>query len=264
MLRRRIWGLLAAVLLAALLLDARADFGANEPTLFPGSFPTAQTLREGEYFFAPPPWGWFAYGAAPRLTLGLDYPALLFGYPAAWARYRFYDSGRLSSAIELYGVLWTQTRDDDRQTDFRVRQKGYQAWAHLNNTVRISERWRIHVYAGANYADEQDYLPLGASNFTPSYYSRHFNLDSGAAVEYRLSTRVRMYVSYSSGNTFYFIDQVAMKSLATWSFLFAPWTDSRRAILRNLRFDLNALWVRVPDADYQASLPLPLYPTVYW
>ena len=254
--------------LSALILTVplhAGGFGLKEPTIYPAGFPTAETLRKGEWMFAPPPWGWVAYGANDRWTLAWDYPAALFGYIGFMTRIKGVSNERWKSSLEFYIFGIPTDLNDDRQDGFRVvHGKGWQGWAHWNNSLTIAEPVRLHLYAGANYKHRQEYQPRGSAVFEPTIYRRHVNTDAGIDLELRLRPWVRMHTGYQYGNTFYFIDQVAMKSLWIWSFHFAPLTNHRLGILRNLRFSLNALWVSVPDANYKDSLPVPLYPVAYW
>ena len=257
--------LILFLLLSLRTAPAYAEFERDEPLLFPAGFSSADTLRPHEWLLAPPPWGWLAYGATPRLTIGWDYPATLMGFPAGMIRYQFSPSEtRAHYSVELYGALYTKDHTDSRSKGFKVEQHGTQDWIRLERTARLSERWRWHLYAGVNYATYQRYEPNTEAQFEPVTYEKHFSPDLGAAVEWDAKPWMRVHLNYTYGNTFYFVDQVAMKRMAAGTLHFAPFSGDHNGFLRGLRFDLNALYLHVPVAKYTEVLPLPLYPTIYW
>jgi hypothetical protein len=257
----KIWKLLLIVCLT----PACATFDRAEPLLYPGGFPTADTLRDDEWQLAPPPWGWVAYGVTPRLTVGWDYPATLMGYPAGLVRYQFgSENPDVRYAVELYGAVFTRDHTDSRNDAFMLERNGTQDWIHFERTARLSERWRWHLYGGLNYASFQRYVPHKGEQFEPVTYEHHVSPDFGVALQWDALRAMKVHVNYTYGNTLYFVDQVALKRLAAATLHFAPFSQNRAAVLRNLRFDLSALHVNVPIAKYRETLPLPLYPTVYW
>jgi hypothetical protein len=50
----------------------------------------------------------------------------------------------------------------------------------------------------------------------------------------------------------------------TYGLRLIPFRGSGAGFLRNMRLELNALSVQFKDADEQRSLPIPLFPVVYW
>jgi len=256
------------ILSVALLLlptISRAAFDSNEPLLFPGGYSTADVLRVHEWLVAPPPWGWLAYGATSRLTLMWDYPATLFGYPAAMVRYQLpTEDPEVHYAIEVYGLIFGKDRTDSRSKGYRIDQRSTQDWVHLERSARLSSDWRWHAYVGANYATYQKYSPNEEATFDPVVYHRKMTPDFGTALEWDAKPWMKVHLNYTYGNTFVFVDQVGHKHMIVGSLLFAPFSKDHAAILRNLRFDLSAIYVNVPTAHYSYTLPVPVYPTVYW
>jgi len=244
---------------------AWAAFDPQEPLLYPGGFPTADVLRPHEWLVAPPPWGWLAYGATEHLTLGWDYPATLLGYPAGFIRYQLpSESTDVHYAIEGYGVLFAKDLTDSRSAGYRIDQHGTQDWIHLERSARLSEDWRWHAYIGLNYATYQRYYPNEKAQFDPVVYRDRGTPDAGVALEWDARPWMKIHLNYTYGNTFVFVDQVGQKHMIVGTLQFAPFSSKRAAFLRNLRFDLSALYVAVPTAHYQYSLPVPIYPTLYW
>ena len=261
----RRWKSLGIGFLSLSLGTACATFDRTEPLLYPGGFPTADTLRSHEWLVAPPPWGWVAYGATSRLTVAWDYPATLYGFPAGLIRYQFpTDNANVHYAVEFYGAVFTKDHTDSRSKAFKLERHGTQDWIHVERTARLSDRWRWHLYGGANYATYQRYVPNETVQFEPVTYTNHFSPDFGTALQWDALPSMKVHLNYTYGNTLFFVDQVALKRMAVGTLHFAPFSDRRAGILKNLRFDLSALYVHVPPADYQDILPLPLYPTVYW
>ncbi len=252
-------------LLSLWLGTAHGEFGPEEPLLYPGGFSTADVLRKHEWVLAPPPVGWVAYGATRHLTLAWDYPAALFGYPAGLVRYQLGSEGSdVHYALELYGVIWTKDNIDSRSPGYLLEHRGGQGWIRLAQTWRLSKAWRWHLYGGANYAAYERYSPNTKLQFPPLTYRNDKTLDLGGALEWDVRPRMKIHLNYVYGNTFVFVDQVPRKYMVVGTLHFAPFSSRRTAILRNLRFDLNALYVDVPPAHYHQVLPFPIFPTLYW
>jgi hypothetical protein len=245
--------------------ECLAEFEAGEPLLYPGGFSTADALRDSEWLLGPPPFGWVAYGVTDRLTVAWDWPAATVGAPAGFVRYQFPRGSHATKyALETYAVRFPDEHEDDRVDEFEVIHTGYQAWIRLMCSTRVGDRWRIHLYAGANYKQDQTYAPNKTKQFEETRYRGHWNPDAGVAVEWNVLPWMKIHANAVYGNTFVFVDQVAMKWMMTGTVHFAPFSAKRTWILRSLRVDLNAFNVRVPDARYHETLPIPIYPTVYW
>ena len=259
------WRTLGVILVSLMVGTACASFKKDEPLLFPAGLPTADALRNGEWMIAPPPWGWMAYGLTDRLTVGWDYPVALLGYPAGLVRYQFpFGTPNMRFAGEFYFLGFPKELVDDRSPGYQLVHRGTQSWFHLQHTSRLSEKWRWHIYAGSTYATYQHYLPNKEAQFEPVLYEKHSSPDWGTGIQWDARPGMKVHVNYSFGNTLYFVDQVALKHLFVYTLHFAPFSESKPAILRNLRFDLSSITSNVPVAQYQVSLPLPVYPTVYW
>jgi hypothetical protein len=167
-------------------------------------------------------------------------------------------------ALEFYGAVFTHEHTDTRNSAFKLRRHGTQDWIHLERTQRFSDRWKWHLYAGTNYATSQTYLPSEKVQFEAVTYENHFSPNVGAAMEWDALPSMKVHFNYTYGNSLYFVDQVALKHLAAATLHFAPFSTDRGAFLRNLRIELSALHVNVPIAQYRETLPLPIYPTIYW
>jgi len=246
--------------------EARAEFSPQEPLLYPAGFPTADELRPGEWLLAPPPWGWVAVGLPGETTLALDYPAALFGVPGALVRVGL-SRGRSAwqVALEGYGAYFVHTRDDNRTGVYLLQHHGVQSWLHINASATLTDRVRIHAYAGANYAYFERYAPWGTGpDFGESVFHNGVTPMGGVDVEVRANSWLMVHLNALYGNSFVYVDQVARKQMAVLSLLAAPFPKDWIGVLSRSRIELAAFWVRVPDAHYRALLPLPLYPSLYW
>ncbi|HYR42610.1 MAG TPA: hypothetical protein VER98_06290 [Terriglobia bacterium] len=247
------------------LPTGEAQFGPEEPLLMPGGLSTADTLRRKEWLLAPPPWGWVAYGATSQLTIAWDYPAALFGFPAGFIRYQLPGrSDKTHFAAEFYAISFGKSHTDERSNGYRLEHRGMQSWVRLENSSQLSANWRLHLYAGGNYAEYQRYFPHKEVQFPEAVYEQYWSPDAGAALEWSPRPKVKVHLNYAYGNTFSFVDQVALKRMVVGQLHFAPFGPQRSAFLRNMRLDLSAIYVNVPIARYRRSLPIPIYPTMYW
>jgi hypothetical protein len=254
-----------AFLFAACFGTACASIPRAQPLIYPAGFPTGEALRDGEWLLAPPPWGWVAAGVTDQLTIGWDYPATLFGYPAGLVRYQIPTGDTAPKlAVEAYGVWFSKPHTDERQSGFKLERHGTQDWLHVQTSVPLSDNWKAHAYGGFNYATFQRYLPHEGVQFEPVTYENHISPDYGFGLQWYARPSMMISGNYTYGNTLYFVDQVALKKMFVASLLFAPFARSDNGFLRNLRVDLSAMYVNVPVAQYEESLPLPLFPTVYW
>ena len=261
---RRVSSRLLVLAALASVLSGCGSFRQNEPLLYPAGLPTADTLNGGEWMLAPPPWGWVAYGATDRLTIAWDYPVALLGYPAGLARYRFLGGERAALAAEFYYLGFPKELNDDRSPGYQLLHRGVQTWFHVQHTSRLSDSWRWHIYAGNTYATYQKYSPHKEALFAPVLFEKKNSGDFGTGIQWDAKPGLKVHVNYSYGNTLLFVDQVALKHLFVYTLHFAPFSENRSGILRNLRFDLNSIYSKVPVANYDISVPLPVYPTVYW
>lgn len=243
---------------------AFADFETEEPLIYPSGMGTAETLRDSEWHVAPPPWGWIAYGAHPRFMVALDYPAALFGIPAALLRFKFFNGQDTKFALEGYGAYWSYDYKDKRQKEYLVEHKYGTEWLRLNWSQKVSENWRFHLYGGANFSDYEKYAPNEKDVFNPIIYENSWSPTYGLDIEWKLAAWVYLHVAYSYGNTFYNVDQVSRKHLAAYTFAMAPFSNTWWGFFSKMRIELTALYAKVEPSNSEYKLPIPLLPYVYW
>jgi hypothetical protein len=239
---------------------ASAEFREKEAVIYPAGFPTADVLEKTETVFAPH--GWISLGLTPRLTATVDWLTTIFGVPAGAVRYQAPGEGGGRWAAELYGLYAPRTVDTDRDDDFKVKHKGGISWLHVIRTTAISERTRLHVYAGASYLRDVAYLPKDE----PFLPNRHVNLwtpDAGVAIERSVNRALKLNLNAYHGNSFYYFDQDARKFVMTYGVYWSPFSSRRHPLLANVRLEVNGYWVYIRDADYHA-FSVPFFPILTW
>lgn len=248
-------------------LPALANFDSDEALIYPSGFGTTDTLKAKQWYLAPPPWGWMAYGATPSLTVSFDYPAALFGVGAAMTRWKLpFSTGPMQYSVELYGAQFPKDFKDERKEEYTIRHDGFVGWLRAQTTYRLSSDFRFHAFVGPDYVSRQVHVTgrKAKVNFAPQEYSGHWTLSYGADIEFRATPWMFIHANYSKGNTFLFVDQVPYKDIFAYSFSFAPFPTTSHGFFSRMRVELHAIWVSAPQVGYYEALPLPLYPTLYW
>jgi hypothetical protein len=246
--------------------DSKADFRKDEANIYPSGTPTADTLKSSEWYLAPIPWGWLAYGLTDKLTIAWDYPATILGLPSGLVRYQLPGSSKnMGWALDLYGISWgSKTFEQKRAKEFIVDYRGGQYWIHLNWSLRIFDWLRLNTYGGATHTDYHKFRPNETAQFQEKLYEDAWSPDYGASLEFDISSWLKFHVNSTVGNTFLYVDQIVYKKLAAGTFQLAPFSSQATGILKNLRLELSAMYVEIPDAQYKYTLPLPLFPYLYW
>jgi hypothetical protein len=238
----------------------------TEPLLHSAGAPTADVLRKhGNYFNI---WGWGAYGINNKLTFIYDWLVMLAGIPVGFLRYQLPSpTPDFSYALELYGVSFKRFDEDlrSRHNDkFEVYQKGWQGWAHLNTTYRISSKLRTHISAGTTYDTYQRYKPKEKAKFTgDKIYKNYYMFDLAAGFDYLYRKKLRISANYIQGNQEYIYDQDPHKWAIQAGIGLAPFINSTHGILRNMRIELWGYFVKFPDLHYKEFLP-PIWPLISW
>lgn len=244
-----------------------AEYGKDEPLLYLTGSPTADTLRQGEITFGPPWGGWIAVGLNEHVTFGWDYPASLFaGVPAFLLRASPFDNASaFKISFEVYGNNWGSSWQDKRSDHFLLEHRGTSGWAHLLLAWRFAERFRFHLYGGANYAQYQSYSQNKGSTFATSVFENAITPNYGATLQWDMNSWLKLSVNAMSGNSFYYVDQVTRKNMIVYSFDMAPFSKNAIGILRTFRLELSAMWLWMPVAgNYYTSVGVPIFPAMYW
>ena len=251
------------------LQNAQADFDDKEALIYPAGFPTADTLKSGEWYVAFPSWGWFAYGLSQDVTFAFDYPLLMFaGIPGGLLRFNTpFSSDNFRLGLELYGAHFYNGFEDKRNPQYTVVHGGFVGWARLTSSIRLSDSVRIHAYAGPDYVSHQIHKPGTNPErgvFEEQRYSGRWTPSLGFGIEWKMADWIFFHANATRGNTFFYVDQVPYKDLVAYSFHMAPFPDSWFGILRRMRLEFTALWVEAPQMNLSSRLPLPLHAYVYW
>ena len=253
----------ALILFFLTALTAQAEFRPEEAVLYPAGSSSADVLKKSEIFFAPQ--GWVAYGLTDRWTLAWDWFLVFGGIPALQTRYALNgNTSHTRISLEAYSVYFPKDIPDKRDKEFIVNHRGGGGinYARLNLTQDFTERLRLHLYTGATSSDFEEFEPREEPMFEKKTYSSFVVPDYGLTFEYKVNSWLKVNLNASSGNTFVLFDQIAHKSMAVLGLYFAPFARERTGFLSNMRFELNAIAVRIPDADYKKFYPI--YPVLSW
>lgn len=244
----------------------RQGFDEKEPLLYPGGFPTSDSLRDEEWLFAPQ--GWMSYGLNGRTTLMVDWLVTIFGIPAGYLRHQLPFKGKTTHALEVYGVRFGDKIKGEDIYDFDdeiiIEQRGWQAWLHWNTTTRLGNRWRWHNFAGFTYDTYQRYAPEAEPSFTEKVHTNYFSPDVGTALEWTVGPRLKLHANFIYGNTLYFFDQNTYKYLAVYTIHTAPFPRDWWPVFSRVRLEFNALFGGIPGANYHFAVPVPYYMVFLW
>lgn len=269
--RPAIWILLLAL---APALWATEPSLRTEPDLNPGDLFTADVLQKGDWSYGQPPKflpGWFRYGATDRLTLQFDATAWVGGVPDMNARLALIPSepGESGLAWETM-ILYFNPRLrhlNDLNSDDRhlfIQRHGMAGYSRLNAGLALGETVTAELSGGASYSNN---LIIQNEN-RDIFHGRSFRhlVDPAASAGFvgRPGDRWSWHFGASYGETFLFMENRPRKWQGTYGFRFIPFRGSRKAILRNMRIEVNALFVYFKDAKEKRSLPVPIFPVFYW
>lgn len=246
----------------------------TEPAMNPGDTATADVLRDGEWSYnqplIPAP-GWMRWGVTENLTLQLDFTAWIFGVPSANFRYQFFRSADRSTRISLETMYVYFVPNHPSFQDFNkddkylfISRKGDTGFSKLNLSTSMGHRWIFHGSLGASYSRFYEVKNENREEFHGRVFENLWDPIAAVAVEYRSSQTTAFHANLSYGETFFLMENRPRKYQAVYGGRFLPFGRSPSPIWKNLRFELNALFFQFPDAKEGYSLPLPIYPYVYW
>lgn len=244
--------------------SAGTGFDPGEAQLYPGGFPTADTLPKSGWLFSP--FGWFSYGVTDRVTVLGDWLALAGGVPAGYVRYQYpVSSPWMQTATEAYGFVLTRDLPDmvPQIQTLIVEQKGCQGWLHQNFTFQMSESWRLHAVAGVTFDSYTRYAPEGGHDFPEKIYRNRFSPDAGLALEYSAAAWLKIHANFQYGNTLYYLDQVPEKWLTVLSIHLAPFPRDWPAWLSRSRIEIVGFFAQVTDTHVAYACP-PFFPLLMW
>jgi hypothetical protein len=251
----------------------------DERMLHPGDAFTATTLRQGELIYNQsvqtlplPSWAW--WGVTDWLTAEIDLLPLLGGFfiephlpvPSFNLRFRLRDGGgeSLSIAYEtMVQYLWEPYPQADFGNLHIVRDD--LSWYHrLNVTQPLSETVALHASAGFTFSRSIVIENKDREVYRGRTFHDLVSPDGSLAVDWRVAGWLSLHASASYGTTFVYLDNVPRKAQLMGAFRVAPFYRSRYGFLRTLRIESAVFTIYFPDAGEWATLPVPIFPYVYW
>jgi hypothetical protein len=250
-----------------------------EPMLHPGDAFTAMTLREGELIYNQsvqtlplPSWAW--WGVTDWLTAEIDLLPLLGGLfvephlpvPSFNFRFRLRDGGgdSLSVAYEtMVQYLWQPFA----QADFghvHIVRDGLSWYHRVNVTLPVSRTVLLHASVGGTYSRSIVIENRERETYRGRAFRDLVSPDGSLALDLRPTGWLSLHAAVSYGTTFVYLDNVPRKVEAIAAFRLAPFQRSRFGILRTLRIESAIFTLYFPDAGEWATLPVPIFPYLYW
>ena len=259
-----------------------APQGLREDTmLHPGDSFTAYTLKKGEFIYNQaiaalplPSWAW--WGVTDRLTLEIDLLPLVGGLlidphlpvPSVNVRYKLRDHVGRGPAFAVEAMFQHQWRPFDEQLSpentVRVERDGSSLFARVNMSQRLSPTLRLHASLGANWAQRITIENRNVAVARGRTFTNLISPDASLSLDWRFSPRFSLHLTGSYGTTFVYLDNVPRKVELLYALRVAPFYKAKRGLLRELRIEGAAFWFYFQDAQESLSLPLPIFPYVYW
>ena len=240
---------------------------------------TAYTLAQGELVYCQSPltlplpsWAWI--GVTDWLTAEIDLLPLVGGFfvephrpvPSFNFRFRLRDGGArgISLALETMVQHMGQSTVQEDSPYLRIERDGTQVWGRINASIPLTERFRVHISAGATYARS-----IAITNNDPEmprgkHHRDLLSPDVSISFDYRMRPWISLHATASHGTTFVYSDNQPRKLEAAYGFRLAPWYASKRGILRATRFEFPAFIMHHRDSGTGHKWYVPLIPYAYW
>ncbi|HEY5925591.1 MAG TPA: hypothetical protein VIV11_28090 [Kofleriaceae bacterium] len=240
---------------------------------------TGYTLKQGEFIYCQSPltlplpsWAWI--GITDWLTAEIDLLPLLGGFlvephrpvPSFNFRFRLRDGGKhgISLAYEtMVQHMWLPTEQENGPMLY-VRRDGTQWFNRINASIPLTERFRIHVSAGATFSEDVEITNNDPMNPVGEHHINAWSPDASLSFDFRWKPWISLHATASMGTTFVYSDNQPNKLQAAWGYRLAPLYDSKRSILRTMRFEFPAFVMWHPESRTGWRWYLPIIPYVYW
>jgi hypothetical protein len=285
--RVALWSLAAATVVARVGW-AEAPAPIAEPTrglqtdtmLHPMDGFTGYTLEQGEFVYCQSPltlplpsWGWV--GITDWLTAEIDLLPLLGGFlvephrpvPSFNFRFRLRDGGAhgISLAFEtMVQHMWLPTEQENSPGMLLVRRDGTSWFNRINASIPLTERLRVHVSAGATFAQDVEISNNDPMNPIGEHHINAWSPDASLSIDFRWKPWISLHATASVGTTFVYSDNQPRKLEAMYGYRLAPFYGSKHGILRTMRFEFPAFIMYHPDSRTGWRWYLPIIPYAYW
>lgn len=242
---------------------------------------TAYTLKKGEFVWnqvlaALPLPSWMWWGITDNLTMEIDLLPLVGGLfvdphlpvPSVNFRYKLAEhvGRRPAFAYEvMFQRMWNPFRGQlNEENTVLIEREKASVFSRINMSQLLAENLRLHASVGVTWAQS---ILIENQNRPTRIGTQHLDLvspDASLSLDWRPSPRVSLHLTGSYGTTFVYLDNVPRKTEIAYGFRLAPFYRSPRAILRNFRAEAAGLFFYFQDAQEWLSIPVPLFPYVYW
>jgi hypothetical protein len=243
----------------------------TEQMLHPLDSYTAYTFHRGEWAYNFPVLalspGWMWWGITDWLSAELDLECWLGGVPSFNFRFAFSQQQRMRPAVAYETMFQYLPREIDLMEGYetlRIVRKGSSWYHHINTSWYFLKRCHLHFSFGGTYSR---YLLIENANRSVYYGTVFRNLispDISLGFDWRITKWLSFHTSGSYGTTFVYLDNVPRKYQFTYGFRVAPFWKFRWAILRNFRIEFASIIFHFPEAKETISLPVPIFPYLYW
>lgn len=242
---------------------------------------TAYTLKQGEFVYNQSPltlplpsWAWV--GITDWLTAEIDLLPLIGGFfvepnlpvPSFNFRFRLRDGGArgVSVAFETMVQYLYNPLDQEDGPELRVTREGASWFNRINVSVPVTEKLRVHVSAGATFAENIEVTNNDPDPMTEvgEHHVNELSPDASISIDYRWRPRMSLHATASYGTTFVYSDNQPRKLQAMYGFRVAPFYRSKTAVLRTMRAEFPAFVQYHPESKTGWSWYIPIIPYVYW
>jgi len=235
----------------------------NQTMLHPADAFTAYTFNKGEWAvnlpFALSP-GWVWWGVTPWLTTELDLECWLGGVPSFNFRFRLADQIGIRPALAyetMFQYIFGQGFDLlDSYDTLNVWRRGASWYNHLNASWLLTDRFRIHLSAGATFSEYLRVENANRQGYSGAVYHNRLAPDISLGLDFRAARWLSLHSTASYGTTFTYLDNVPRKYQWTAGARIAPFPNHRWGILRTFRAELIALYFYFPQAGESVWGPM--------
>lgn len=243
----------------------------SQANLHPLDTFTADTLKEGEWYYGQPPIpapGYSFYGLTENTTIQLDYTAWLGGVPSFNLRQKLFGNNRskLRVSTEFMIIYMDESLDemDEDQDYLFIKREGTNGYARVNLSYRLTDDVRLHGSLGFSYSE---YLRISNENRPQPIGEEFVDLVDPTFMlgyEHYITDNLMFVGNISYGETWLLLENRPRKEQLVYGFRWTPFTNSSRPILKNMAVDLIALFARFPDAEEELAFGVPLFPVFTW